>query len=66
MPYNLSGLKAALTRARKTGDPNKVIACRNAAIRIFEEYGYPDCWQDWDRAVADTQCRYLNRAFNNR
>lgn len=51
--YN--GLKASLTRAQNSKDPNKVIAECDRAIAIFEEKGYPDSWSNWERAKMDAE-----------
>lgn len=45
-------LKAALTRAKNSRDPEKVIlACRNA-VKVWDEVGcWPDCWHTWQNAL---------------
>jgi hypothetical protein len=46
--------KAALTRAVKTGDPEKVAAVTKAAIKVWNEIGaWPDDWARWQRALDD-------------
>jgi hypothetical protein len=48
------GQKAALTRAVKTGDPEKVAAVTKAAIKVWNEIGaWPDDWARWQRALDD-------------
>lgn len=46
--------KAALTRAKNSGDPEKVVlACRNA-VREWDEIGaWPDNWATWQVALDD-------------
>jgi hypothetical protein len=46
--------KAALTRAVKTGDPEKVAAACKKAIAEWNEIGaWPDDWAHWQRALDD-------------
>lgn len=45
--------KAALTRARNSGDPKKIIATVRAARILFEQQGFPDSWPTWRIAVSD-------------
>lgn len=46
--------KAALTRALKTRDPEKVLAAAQAAVREWDEIGaWPDDWARWQRALDD-------------
>jgi hypothetical protein len=46
--------KAALTRAVKTRDPEKVAAVCKAAIAEWNEIGaWPDDWARWQRALDD-------------
>ena len=47
--------KGALTRAQKSGDPQKVIDACDAAFAEFEEVGYPDCHANWEIARMDAQ-----------
>lgn len=55
-------LKAALTRAIKSGDPDKVWMACDKAVRAWEEWGaWPDDWSRWQRALDDA-CGYPNRA----
>lgn len=49
--------KAALTRAKNSGDPFKVIAACHAARDEFDENMYPDNWPMWTCALADLQTR---------
>lgn len=47
--------RAALTRAKNSGDPEKVVlACRNA-VREWNAPGaiWPDDWAAWQRALDD-------------
>lgn len=46
--------KAALTRARKTGDPEKIAQVCKAAVAEWEEIGaWPDNWAMWQSALSD-------------
>jgi hypothetical protein len=46
--------KAALTRAKKTGDPEKVAAACVAAMNEWDEIGaWPDDWSLFQRALDD-------------
>ena len=46
--------KAALTRAIKTGDPEKVAqVCRAAVIEWNAIGAWPDDWARWQRALDD-------------
>lgn len=47
--------KAALTRAKNTGDPEKVAAACVAAMNEWDECGaWPDNWNTWQVALNDT------------
>lgn len=55
MKKELPKLRAALTRAKNSGDNDKVLeACRNAFAR-FEVIGTPDQWHNWQRAMDDAE-----------
>lgn len=46
--------KAALTRAKKTGDPEKIAAACKKAIAEWNEIGaWPDDWNRWQIALND-------------
>jgi hypothetical protein len=47
--------KAALTRAKNTRDPHKVIAAVDAAYAEWDanDIPYPDSWHTWERAKSD-------------
>lgn len=46
--------KAALTRAKRTGDAEKVAAVCKAAIAEWDEIGaWPDDWTRWQAALND-------------
>lgn len=46
--------KAALTRAVKTGNPEKVAAVCKAAVAEWNDIGaWPDDWARWQRALDD-------------
>lgn len=47
-------LKAALTRAVNSGDPEKVALACKKAVREWDEIGcWPDNWSLWQRALDD-------------
>jgi hypothetical protein len=46
--------KAALTRAVKSGDPDRVAAACKAAVAEWDAIGaWPDNWNNWQRALDD-------------
>lgn len=47
--------KAALTRAKNTGDPEKVAEVVAAAVRAWNQPGcmWPDNWSLWERTLND-------------
>jgi len=46
--------KAALTRAVKSGRPEKVRDACRAAVKEWNEIGaWPDQWSNWQRALDD-------------
>jgi N12 class adenine-specific DNA methylase len=47
--------KRLLTRAEKQGDPQKIIEVAEAAQKSFEEFGQPDDWSRWQRAIDDAK-----------
>lgn len=52
----LPGQKAALTRAIKSHDPEKVYAACREAVRVWNEIGgWPDCWHRWNIALYDAR-----------
>lgn len=47
--------KAALTRAIKTGDPEKIAITCKAAVTEWNEIGaWPDAWSRWQNALDDS------------
>lgn len=54
-------LKSALTRVKKTNDPDKIITECDRAMAIFEQKGYPDNWSDWERAKTDAEFEKMRR-----
>lgn len=58
----LTKLRATLTRAKNSKDPNKVIRVCEAALARFEDVGYPDCWSNWERAKMDAELQLLQRS----
>lgn len=53
MKKELPRLRAALTRAKNTNDPQKVIDTVDAAFARFDVIGFPDQWHAWQRAKDD-------------
>lgn len=48
-------LKAALTRASKSGDPEKVARACVLAMNEWDAIGaWPDNWSNWQRALTDS------------
>lgn len=49
--------KAALTRAKNTGDPQKVVQAVDAAFGEWErlDMPFPDSWHTWNVARNDAQ-----------
>ncbi len=57
-------LKAALVRAKKSGDPKKVLSAVERAYAVFEGAGtYPDDWRIWENARDDIRYK-LSRGVN--
>jgi hypothetical protein len=53
--------KAALTRAIKTGDVNKIRAACAKAVAEWDAVGaWPDDWARWERALNDALPWYEN------
>ena len=62
----LPGQKAALTRAVKSGDPDKVLAACKEAVRLWNEIGaWPDCWARWQIALDDALGLYSTRSLED-
>lgn len=49
--------KSALTRAVKTGNPEKIRAAVGKAVHEWNDghYAWPDSWHDWQRALDDSR-----------
>jgi hypothetical protein len=46
--------RAALTRAKNSGDPDKVVLACAAAVKAWDEIGcWPDSWSSWQIALDD-------------
>ncbi len=45
--------KSALTRAKNSGDPDKVLKTVTEAVRLFDSKGWPDNWPSWRIALED-------------
>lgn len=55
-------LKAALTRAKKSGDPLKVLKACEDAVKTWNEIGaWPDNWATWNVALADASYEHAQR-----
>jgi hypothetical protein len=54
--------KSALTRAKNSGDPQKVIDACDKAFEDFDRYGYPDSWHTWNIAREDARFKLRMRA----
>lgn len=46
-------LKSRLTRAKNSGDPQKVMAEVEHAVAVFNDKGWPDAWPTWRCAAWD-------------
>lgn len=46
-------LKSALTRAKNSNDPYKLLSTASAALARFDEVGLPDNWHLWQCAKDD-------------
>lgn len=55
MSRELPKMKAALTRAKNSGDPHKVIREVDKALARFDVIGWPDQWPTWTIARDDAQ-----------
>jgi hypothetical protein len=54
MNRTLKRQRAALARAVKTNDPEKIAAVCKAAVAEWDEIGaWPDDWSTWQRALND-------------
>jgi hypothetical protein len=52
-------LKTALTRAKNSGDPVKVLVAVEKAYAAFDRWGgWPDNWHTWNIAVGDAWFDY--------
>jgi hypothetical protein len=47
--------RAALTRAVRSGNVDRVAAACRAALAEWSVAGWPDDWADWSRALEDVQ-----------
>lgn len=56
--------KAALTRARKSKNADNVLRVARAALRDFEELGWPDCWAVFEGAVRDAEFAISRRGVH--
>ena len=46
-------LKGALTRAKNSGDDQKVLTAVEKAVERFDATSWPDNWSSWRRALED-------------
>lgn len=52
----MPALKAKLSRAKKTKDPDKVLAAVREAYAAFDRWGaWPDNWHLFERAKGDAE-----------
>lgn len=61
--------KAALTRAKNSGDPHKVVKAVDTAFADWDKSGnaYPDSWHTWKVAHEDAHNEIRrNSLFNDR
>lgn len=56
----LTTLRRRLTAAVNSKDQQKIVSTCDAAMRVFEQKGFPDDWSRWERAKQDAQ---LDRIF---
>lgn len=56
--------KAALTRARNSGDPAKVLKTVEAAVELWDERVWPDDWSLWRIALEDVGRQACRRAWD--
>ena len=59
-------LKAALTRAKNSKDPKKIIATVDLAFARFEEIGYPDAWSTWENAKRDAEWELQRKSISTK
>lgn len=62
MPHDYKALnkmvrrhKSALTRAKNSGDPKRVIAACDSAFAEFDQTLWPDNWHLWNIARSDAE-----------
>lgn len=60
MKRELPKLRAALTRAKNSGDPQKVVDAVDLAFARFDVIGYPDSWHTWNIAKSDAEWKIAN------
>lgn len=58
MKREMPKLKAALTRAKRSGDPLKVRDACATAAETFNRIGWPDNWHTWNIALVDAHWDY--------
>jgi len=59
LTLNMRKHKSALTRAKNTKDPAKIIAACDTALASFDTHGWPDNWSLWERERQDAQFAQL-------
>lgn len=59
-----SSLKAALTRAKNSDSPKKVLATVEKAVSRFDETTWPDDWSLWRIALEDASHDARQQGFN--
>lgn len=55
--------KAALTRAKNSGDPEKVVAAVEKAFADFDAGMWPDNWHLWEIAKRDAELAIRRREW---
>lgn len=53
MKREVPKLKSALTRARNSNDPKKLLAAANRGLEFFANNSYIDDWRIWENAKRD-------------
>ena len=56
-PAEYRAFKSALTRAKKSGDPRKIIDQCGRALVAFNAKSYPDDWHRWKMAEYDARLK---------
>jgi hypothetical protein len=57
-------LKAALTRAKNSGDPARVLKTVEAAVEVFNQKTWPDNWPMWRNALEEASQAARRKALD--